>query len=208
MANANVPSGLTPVKNLNGSPWNGQANIYSIATSYATALYIGDPVVSSGTADANGVPGIAIYGGTGAIRGVIVGFGNAGSTIAGDSLMGNVVNPNIIYRPASDANQWYAMVVDDPNVIFEVQENSNGTQLAATEVGLNTVLKSGTGSTVSGWLLSSYSDATPATTATLAVRLLGLSRYPAGANVFGAYAKWLIQINVHELGHGTGAAGV
>jgi hypothetical protein len=180
--------------------------LYSIAASYATALYIGDPVISSGTADANGVPGIAIYGGTGAIRGVIVGLGKY------EGLVANPSNLDITYRPASDPAVWYAMVVDDPNVLFEVQENSNGTALAATEIGLNTILKSGTGNGyVSGWLLSSQTDATAATTATLAVRLMGLVRRfntDGTPNAFGAYAKHLIKINVHELGTGTGAAGV
>lgn len=199
MANVNKPCGLRPVQYLNGAPWNGQARIYSIAANYATALYIGDPVVSSGTADSNGVPGIAIYGGTGAIRGVIVGLGRS------EGLIANPDNLNITYRPANDPNVWYALVVDDPNVLFEVQENANGTALAATEIGLNTVLKSGNGNGyVSGWQLSSATDATPATTATLAVRLMGLVRRQD--NAFGAYAKHLIKINVHELGNG--AAGV
>ena len=201
MANVNKPMGLSPVQYLNGAPWNGQARLYSIAATYGTALYVGDPVISSGTADANGVPGIAIYGGTGAIRGVIVGIGKY------EGLIANPSNLDLIYRPASDPAVWYAMVCDDPNVLFEVQENSNGTAIAATEIGLNTVLKSGTGNGFySGWLLSSVTDATPATTATLAVRLMGLVRKID--NAFGAYAKHLIKINVHELGSGTGAAGV
>ena len=204
MANANKPQGLTPLQYLNGSPWNGAARIYSIAYNYGTALYIGDPVISSGTADANGVPGIAIYGGTGAIRGVIVGIGRYENTLANPS------NLDRTYFPASgdgNTNPWYALVVDDPNVLFEVQENSNGTALAAADIGLNTVLKSGTGNGyVSGWLLSSATDATPNTTATLAVRLMGLVR--RSDNAFGAYAKHIIKINVHELGTGTGAAGV
>ena len=209
MANANRPSGFTPVQYLNGAPWNGQARLYSIAANYGTALYIGDPVISSGTADANGVPGIVLGATTGALRGVIVGLGTANSTSAGESIMGNPNNLNITYRPASDPSIWYAMVVDDPNVLFQVQEESNGTQLAATEVGLNTISKSGTGNGfVSGWMLPSYTGATPATTATLQLRCFGLVRTPAASNGFGAYAKWLVQINVHELGHGTGAAGV
>jgi len=177
--------------------------MYSIAASYGTALYIGDPVISSGTADTNGVPGIVIGAETGALRGVIVGLGRY------EGLMANPSNLDITYRPASDANVWYAMVADDPNLVFEIQEESNGTALAATEVGLNQIGASGSGNGyVSGWQLSSYTGATPATTATLQLRLLGLARKPAGTNVFGAYAKWLVQINVHELGHGTGAAGV
>jgi len=201
MANANRPSGFTPVQYLNGAAWNGQARTYSIAASYSTALYIGDPVISSGTSDANGVPGIAIGATTGALRGVIVGLGKY------EGLMANPSNLDITYRPASDPAVWYAMVVDDPNVLFELQEESNGTQLAATEVGLNTISKSGTGSGyISGWQLPSTTGATAATTATLQLRLFGLSRKPN--NAFGAYAKWLVQINVHELAHGTGAAGV
>lgn len=211
MANANRPSGYKPSGYLNGAAWNGQARLYSIAASYGTALYVGDPVISSGTADAGGIAGIAIGAETGALRGVIVGLYNSGSVngVYGGVSVGNIINNTITYRPASDANVWYAAVADDPNIIFEVQEESNGTALAATEVGLNTIGATGTGNGyVSGWQISSYTGATPATTATLQLRLLGLAQYPAGTNVFGAYAKWLVQINVHELGHGTGAAGV
>ena len=201
MANANRPSGFAPVQYLNGAPWNGQARMYSIAAAYNTALYIGDPVISSGTADANGVAGIALGATTGALRGVIVGLGTS------EAITVNPSNLNIIYRPASDPAVWYAMVVDDPNVIFEVQEESNGTQLAAVDVGLNTISKTGTGNGyVSGWQIPSATGATPATTATLQLRLLGLVR--RSPNEFGAYAKWLVKINVHELGTGTGAAGV
>ena len=202
MANANRPSGFSPVQYLNGSPWNGQARIYSIAAAYATALYIGDPVKSSGTADANGVPGIVLGATTGALRGVIVGLGSA------EGLIANPKNLDITYRPAAaQATDWYAMVVYNPDVLFEVQENANGTALAATEIGLNTISVSGTGSGfVSGWMLASATDATPATTATLQLRLMGLVRRQQ--NAFGAYAKHLVKINVHELGTGTGAAGV
>jgi hypothetical protein len=201
MANANRPAGLVPVKNLSGATWNGQGNIYSIAASYGTALAVGDPVISSGSADANGVPGIAIYGGTGAIRGVIVGLGTA---------EGGIYNPNnlnSIVRPASDPAVWYAIVADDPNLIFEISEHANGTQLAAGQTGMNTTMQSGANNGyVSGWTLSSQTDATAATTATLPIRLLGLAR--RANNAFGAYATWLVKINVHELGTGTGAAGV
>jgi hypothetical protein len=175
--------------------------MYSIAASYGTALYIGDPVKSSGTASTAGVPGIVIGATTGALRGVIVGLGKY------EGLMANPSNLDITYRPASDASEWFAMVADDPNIIFEIQEQSNGTALAATDIGMNTISVSGSGNGyVSGWLLASATGGTPATTATLQLRLLGLARKTN--NAFGAYAKHLVQINVHELAHGTGAAGV
>jgi hypothetical protein len=186
---------------LNGSPWNGQVNTYSIAAGYNTALAIGDPVKSSGTSDANGVQGIVLGSTTGALRGVIVGLGTSESGIF------NPLNLNSVIRPASDPAAWYALVADDPAIIFEIQEESNTVQLAAADVGLNTIPVSGTNNGyLSGWLLASTTGATPATTATLQLRLLGLSRKPN--NAFGAYAKWLVKINVHELGTGTGAAGV
>jgi len=202
MANTNSPRGFSPVQYLNGSPWNGQARLYSIAAAYATALYIGDPVISSGTANADGVPGVILGAATGALRGVIVGLGTT------EGLIANPGNLDITYRPAAaTAKDWFAMVVDDPNVIFEIQEKAGTQQLAATEIGLNTVpvLAAGNGFS-SGWTLASYTDATPATTATLQLRLMGLVRRPQ--NAFGAYAKHLVKINVHELGTGTGATGV
>jgi hypothetical protein len=202
MANANRPSGFTPVSYLNGSPWNGQARLYSIAAAYNVALYIGDPVISAGGADANGVPTIALAAITGGVRGVIVGLGTA------EGLMANPKNLDITYRPAAtQATDWYAMVVDDPNVVFEVQENSNGTALTAAEIGMNTDSKLAAGNGyISGWMIASATDQTPVVTATLQVKLLGLARKPN--NTWGAYAKHLIQFNVHELSHGTGSLGI
>lgn len=192
MANANRPSGLSPVRTITGAPWNQQANLYSIAAGYATALAIGDPVISSGTADSNGVPGIALAAATGPIRGVIVGLGKY------EGLMANPSNLDSTIRPASDPAEWFAMVVDDPNVIFEVQD-SGATPLAAADVGLNTDLVLGANNGyVSGWTVD---GTTKAVTATLQVRLLGLARRQD--NAFGQYAKWLVKINAHELAAGT-----
>ena len=201
MPNANRPSGFTPVGYLNGAPWNGQVRTYSIDAAYATALYIGDPVISGGGSDANGVPNVVIGGTTGALRGVIVGLGTS------ETGKFNPENLNRIYRPALDPAVWYAAVVDDPNVIFQIQEKSNTTQMTAADVGMNQLPVSAAGNGyLSGWQLSSTTDNASSATATVQLRLLGLARKPN--NTFGAYAKWLVQINVHELAHGTGAAGV
>lgn len=192
MANANRPTGLSPVRSILGAPFNEQVQLYSIAPAYATALYIGDPVISSGTSDSRGIAGITLAAATGPIRGVIVGLGTDVGLIA------NPQNLDITYRPAAaQTKTWYALVADDPNMIFEVQEHANGTQLSPTEVGLNQVLFLGTGNGyVSGWQLASVTDATPAVTNTLQVRLLGLAQRQD--NAFGANAKWLVKINNHE----------
>lgn len=195
MANANRPSGLSPVNTLNSGPYNGQARIYSMVPAYNTALAIGDPVASNGTADGNGVAGIQLAtAGTGnAIRGVIVGLGTQ------ESLMANPQNLDITYKPANAPGTWYAMVVDDPNVVFEVQEVTGGTQLTALDVGLNANLLLGANNGfTSGWQLDNVGKAVGAT---LQVRLLGLAR--RSDNAFGAAAKWLVKINNHEFAAGT-----
>lgn len=197
MANVSRPNGLSPVKHLITGAFNGQGNIYQIAAADTHGFAIGDPVISSGSGDANGVPGITLAAATGAIRGVILGLG---------TMEGGIFNPlnlSSTVRPAAaQATDWYAIVADDPNIIFKVQEHANGTALAATEIGLNQVLYLGTNNGFSsGWQLASYSDATPATTSTLQVRLLGLDRSPD--NAFGANAKWLVKINVHEFAAAT-----
>lgn len=196
MANANRPSGLSPVKHLITGAFNGQGNIYSIAAADTNGYAIGDPVASSGTADANGVAGITLAtAGTGnAIRGVILGLG---------IYEGGIFNPNNLnqtVRPAAaQTTAWYAIVADDPNIVFEVQEVGTGTALAATDVGSNANLASGTNNGFqSGWQLS---NAGLATTNTLQVRILGLAR--RSDNAYGYYAKWLVKINNHELSAGT-----
>lgn len=187
MANANRPTGLSPVRSIN-SPWEGQANVYSIAAGYGTALAIGDPVISSGTASADGYPGVTLAAATGNIRGVIVGLGRS------PTVMANWANLDSTVRPASDPNVWYALVVDDPDAIFEVQAAT----AAATDVGgnANLVLAANNGF-VSGWTLAGTYG-----TAAAQCRVLGLA--PRQDNEFGAYAKLLVRINQHELTQTTG----
>lgn len=196
MANANRPGGLSPVKHLITGAFNGQGNIYSIAAGSTSGFAIGDPVASSGTADANGVPGIVLAtAGTGnAIRGIILGLGTSESGIFNPDNLNSTVRP-----AAAQSTAWYAIVADDPNLIFEVQEIGTGTPLAATDVGSNANLVAGANNGYqSGWQLDNTGLAT---TSTLQVRLLGLSR--RSNNAFGQYAKWLVKINNHELAAGT-----
>ena len=197
MANVNRPNGLSPVKHLTGAPFNNQGNIYQIAAADTNGYAIGDPVISSGSGDANGVPGITLAAATGAIRGVIMGLG---------TMEGGIFNPlnlNSTVRPAAaQATDWYAIVADSPDIIFRVQEHANGTQMTAAAIGFNQNLFLGTNNGFSsGWQLCSTTDNAAATTSTLQVRLLGLDRSPG--NAFGPNAKWLVKINVHELAAAT-----
>lgn len=194
MANANRPSGLSPVGTISAGPYNGAARLYSILAADTNAFAIGDPVVTAaGGGDTRGIPAVTLAAATGAIRGVVVGVFDTYPGI-------KINNLSSLVRPAAaQTGVWYVMVVDDPDTVFEVQEIGTGTPLAAADIGLNTNLVVGTNNGfVSGWLLD---NATEADTSTLQCRILGLVRRVDVE--LGAYAKWLVKINNHELAGGT-----
>lgn len=190
MPNANAATGLTPRRYRNGSPWMGAARTYYHPATDATALFIGDPVIIAGSADADGVPTCtrATAASAGRITGVVVGF-----------QPDPVVNA-AGYGAASTA--FYPIVADDPHLLFEIQEDSVGGALAATSVGLNADLIAASGSAAtkqSGFMLDS---STAAVTATLQLRIVELQR--RADNEIGDNAKWLVAINLPTE---TGAAG-
>lgn len=189
MANSNAPSGLRPVRHANGSPWNGMLKRYYVPATDSTALYIGDPVIIAGSADADGVPTAtsATAGATNRVTGAVVGFDPSPTIVANG------------YRAASTAE--YILVAEGPDLVYEIQEDAVGGALAAADVGLNADLVSGSGSrlTGSGWQLDT---STKGTGATLQMRILGFVQKPD--NAIGANAKVLVRINLPTE---TGAAG-
>jgi hypothetical protein len=196
MANINAPAGLSPTQYLNGTPWNGQARLYCILSDNGSAYAIGDPVTLGGSGDDNGVPNVVLAtAGTGnVVTGVIV---SAGGTQNG-GMLADPTNLNTTIIPATKTKNYYVMVADDPNILFEIQEGGAGAALTKADLGNNFNLKSGTNSGyLSGWVLD---NATAATTATLQLKLLGLVQ--SRDNAFGTYAKWLVKINNHTFGAG------
>ena len=189
MANANTPQGLRPVRYASGAPYNGAANSYFVPAADSTALFIGDPVIVAGSADANGVPTAtrATAAGGALWTGVVVGIINTPTVTT-------------TYRPASTA--CYILVADDPNLLFEVQEDAVGGALAAADVGLNADLIAGTGSTVTGKSAFQLDTSTKAVTATLQMRIEGFVQ--RADNEIGANAKVLVRNNLPTQ---TGAAG-
>jgi hypothetical protein len=189
MPNADRPAGLVPIQYLNGAPWNGGGRVYCILQANTDVFAIGDPVVLGGSADVNGVPSIALAtaGATNQVLGAMVsGALNYGSSYG-------VPQDTPIVIPSVKTRNYYVLVCDDPNVIFEIQEVSGGTALTADEVALNADLVAGTNNGfVSGWEVNNAGEGTGAT---LQLKLLGLSQKQG--NAFGEHAKWLVLINLH-----------
>lgn len=191
MANADRPAGLTPVRHLSGIEWTGAVNIYYVPSTDGTVIAVGDPVKSGGTASAAGMPTVTLGTAGSAVRGVVVAIGAA----AAESVYVDQADLTLRVIPATKTKNYVVAVVDDPNVIFECQEIGTGTVFTATEVGLNADLVAGTDNGyVSGWLINNVGEAT---TSTLNVKLLRL--VPRAGNAFGAYAKWEVLLNNHEL---------
>lgn len=193
MANINAPSGLAPVRYLNGAPWNGGGNVYCIPdTDDTNAFAIGDPVMLAGGADANGIPTITLAtAGTGnQVLGCIV--SGAGALSYGSAY--GVPQDSPIVIPATKTRNYYVLVADDPNTIFEIQEDSVGGSIAATDISNNYNLISGADNGyLSGWMLDSSSKAT---TATLQLKIICAS--PRQDNTFGSsYCKFWVIINNH-----------
>jgi len=164
MANVSRPNGLRPVRHINGSPWNGQAETMAVLVGDGTALFVGDIVKTAGTADANGVQAITrMTANTDLPTGVIVGFTPDYS---------NLSNPSQ-YRLASTAR--YALVVTDPTVVYEVQ--ATGTTVVA-DVGLNAGVTFTAGSTSTGISGMQLDGTTKAVTATLPLKILGWVQRP------------------------------
>ena len=193
MANQDAPFGLTPISRT-GSSYVGSINRYYISGSNATAMGVGDPVVSAGSADADGVPSVARAAAGDAIRGVVVGF---------DFLDRDQENlPQ--YRPASV--ECYALVADDPDMRVLVQEDSDTATLTAADVGLNANFIVAAANAVTGRSQVELDSDSAATTNTLSLKILEL--YQAADNVIGDNAKWVCSLNTSELKGDTGSTGV
>jgi len=200
MANVNRPGGLKPVSYLNGAPYTGQARLYSVPVN-STALYIGDPVTLSGSADTNGLAGIAIGVAGSAVVGVVVGFL---VSPPGVSLVAANIDLTIRSIQASATVVQYALVADDANIVFEIQDGQT-VATAVTDIGRNTNFLIAAGATT-------YSDSGTTTAATLTdsttanLKLLGFTQRVDNAP--GQYAKLLVRINNHVYSAGTGTAGI
>lgn len=185
MANADTPFGLKPVAHRNGAPYNGAFRVYAVAAGDGTAMFVGDPVKLAGTAETvNGrILSDVVQAATGdVITGVVVGFAPTPT------------NLELRHRVASTLREVF--VADDPDLIFEIQEVSGGTALAANDAGLNANFVVAAGSTYTGMSGVELNNATEATANTLDLHIVGpVNRVD---NEIGEHCKWLVTLNRHQ----------
>jgi len=204
MANVDSPFGLRPLRMKSGAAYNGSAVPMYIASTYATALFIGDPVIKvaggsnaaavsapgAGSFNIGTIPSIekATAGDGNRITGVIVGFA-AGPT-----------NLQLQYNAASTERVAYVCV--DPDVVFEIQADG---AIPAASVGLNAVLifthSGSTASGLSGVELDTTSDAPAADASNQLLIVNAVNRDDNDTTL--THAKVEVLINQHTETQGT-----
>lgn len=211
MANPTSNFPLMPARMKNGAPFHGQVNTYCMLSTYATAAYIGDPVLKvaagANTAVINTannshpvgslpVVELAALTDTGYITGVIVGF-----EPVVDSL-------HALHGAASTTR--VVKVVDDPDVLFHIRDDGNATPLGVTAVGLNAVLIAGTANTdnsLSGVRLDAGTGTAVAADITYQLRIKGVAQIPNNDPTL-TNTVWEVVINKHTEAQGVGVAGI
>lgn len=201
--NPNKPAGLSPIKYLNGANYDGKGQLYSILAANTNPFYLGDLVDLAAGGDALGIPAITLATAGSAFHvGVVVAIG---TTAAGGPYL-NVANlGSTIFRPSgAQTVNYYALVSDDPNIIYEIQEGGSGTNIAATNFQGNSNIiyaAPAAGVFVSGTQLNN--TALPTTTATLDLKVLRLSQridnhFVTNPTTGGGAQKWEVLINNHQ----------
>lgn len=214
MALANKPNGLSPIGSVGSNAFNMQVNLYAIASDASNTYAIGDVVKTAAGCDPTGIPYVtkaaSLSHGGDIPLGIIIGFRVADP---GVSLVGANLNLNNIFLPLS-AGLRYAYVVDDPDIIFEIQADSNASNWTAANLHKNadasTTANDTTNLAISPVSSVVLNGGAIATTNTYPIRLLGsiqrddnpLSTTAANNAYIRVKAKW----NLHEyFGSATGA---
>ena len=197
MANADSPFGLIPIRYVSGAPYNGAANVYSVLDT-ENNLGVGS-VVSLNGAGVNGVAQVqrATVSETPAnntpIVGVIVGVV--------DSADGTVYRENNRYIAASTNAPGFALVADDPNLLFKMQEDSVGSTLSDASLGGHVNITFGTFDTVYGQARDEIDSSTFSAADTqnaYNLKILRLFQEQA-SNSVGTNAVWECMIVNHAL---------
>lgn len=203
MANTSKINGFRPVKHVTGAPYNGQANIYGVASGDSTALFVGDAVKLAADANAAGIQYVTAHAagvaGTGQPAvGVVVGIINTKlDPVDGRMSAGSISLDTPVYRPGSV--EQYVLVADAPDLIYEVEATAAGSaySFAVADVGQNANIFAGAGSTTTGNSAHSLNMSDKGTAATLPFKIVGVSK-KIDNEVTGNYTKVLVQINNHQ----------
>lgn len=198
MANVDRPFGARVAKTITSASYSAQLNRYEADDARSTTngfgnIYAGDFVKR----EADGKVAPAVTGDT--ILGVAVGQGSTDDVNHGRSGPWNA--PDLERRYLAADENGMVLVIDDPNVIIEIQEDADTDGAALTEADagatrdITTTSGTSHGDTLSG---ESTVEIDSDGTTNGDLRLVSLVDRPD--NAAGAHAKWLVTIANHYFG--------
>ena len=184
MANISKISGFKPVKHINGSPYNGQSNIYAVKS--GTKLVPGDLVKLSAGASQNGVAEVDAATNDAAVLGAVVGVVPAKMDPVTGKMSGGSISLDTPVSVTGGSTPAYVLVADSPDIVYEVQKATFSATDVATAAGFDFT------GTAGGDATTGVSNFALTDTATGVVQVLGLVQRVD--NETGAYAKVLARI--------------
>ena len=187
MANDTGAYGLKPLYSRGGDNAQQVQKMY-VSSSYATALFVGDPV--------NWNPLAAYSDTTGMHQSVVVAAaidsGHWAGVIVGIEPI--QTNLNLNYIPASTGG--YVYICTDPNMVYKVRGDGGATptkSIVGNTAGLIATASGNTSTGVSGYHLDEGTTTTPAKTQTLPLLILAL--HNKADNTLGINAEYEVMIN-------------
>jgi hypothetical protein len=211
MANVSRVNGFRAVRHLNGSPYNGQGNIYEVAAAQAAPIFIGDLVVLDATnGSTSGYDTVTTACGTNSnvstavCVGVVLGVFNSKVDIDGKMTTGSISLDIPIYRPAS--TKQFVLVADSPDLIFEAQMD---VAMTLAWIGLNVGI--GCIDITTGPLTTGasgqyiYGTTTPTSSTTRPLQILNVSKR-VDNDYTSVNNKVLVRISTHAYGNAVAGA--
>lgn len=153
MANVDRRFGLKPVRYLNSAPYNGAIESFHVPAGYGPAMFLGDPVILTGTGNTLTFLGFP----PGMLADVAISVvppAGLAPLPYNQFLIGSIVailpvtRESTIYRPALTEAVLECSV--DPGLIYEIQDNGGSAAGGISFIGLNANLYAGLGSTFTG----------------------------------------------------------
>jgi|TARA_R110000868_G_scaffold264911_2_gene523572 hypothetical protein len=190
MANQVEKFGLRPYRKLDGTPLVGAQNRYTIASSYATAIFQGDLVIPVTGGNIERYPGNTSTAVVGVFNGVFYTDPTTQKPTFKNYYPGGVA--------ASDIT---AFVVDDPDAVFLVDADA---VFARADLFQNYSLTTVSGVTNTGNSLQQLDVSVSGTTTTFVVQAIDICQDPDNSDTSTANANILVRINNHFYRSGTG----
>ena len=190
MANVSEKFGLRPYRKLDGTPLVGAQNRYTIASSYATAIFQGDLVIPVTGGNVERYPGNTST----AVVGVFNGCFYTDPTTQKPTFKN-------YYPGGVAASDITAFVVDDPDAVFLVDADAT---FARADLFQNYSLTAVSGNTKTGNSLQQLDVGASGTNATFVVQAIDISQDPNNSDTSAANANILVRINNHFYRSGTG----